>query len=354
MNDSGSNAVRQPSVAVLPPAASPRRVPTEQRGDGECRARSSDRAFHRLRHPHAEGRLGRKGAGFPGADVSRRAVCGVESRRRKECPRPDARSNPAQSKAQIARTPHPALARPFSSGSVSQAETGQVLPTNGVLSSRTPSAEHAVGHNQRSADMLRQLIYPLLPYRSFAFPILVLSLIVVPCWFVFRLYRHRTRGHPLSFHREILLLTFVLYLAGLAAVTLTPSRSSRARVEATEGIEIHPNLASLTCSSAIPPRGSTARAFCVRNARGNVLLFFPLGILIPLVWRHLRFWRVMQIAIAVSCSIELVQYLSRAWGSKRLADVNDVVLNVLGACLGLALVSLLRLRQGTRPAVLRA
>ena len=41
-------------------------------------------------------------------------------------------------------------------------------------------------------------------------------------------------------------------------------------------------------------------------------------------------------------------------GSYRAADINDVILNVLGACLGLALVSLLRLRQGTRPAVARA
>jgi glycopeptide antibiotics resistance protein len=202
--------------------------------------------------------------------------------------------------------------------------------------------------------MLRQLIYPFLPYRSLAFPILVLSLIVVPCWLAFRLYRHRTRGHPLSFPREILLLTFVLYLAGLAAVTLTPNRSSRLRAEGTGGIELQPNLASLTCSAAILPRGSTARGFCVRNARGNVLLFFPLGILMPLVWTHLRFWRGIQIAIALSFSIELVQYVSSAWGSYRSADVNDLILNVLGACLGLAFVSLLRLRQGTRPAMERA
>jgi glycopeptide antibiotics resistance protein len=199
--------------------------------------------------------------------------------------------------------------------------------------------------------MLRQLIYPFLPYRSLAFPILVLSLIVVPCWLVFRVYRHRTRGHPLSFPREILLLIFVIYLAGLAAVTLTPNRSSRVRAEGTGGIELHPNLASLTCSSAILPRGSTARGFCVRNARGNVLLFFPLGILIPLVWRHLRFWRGIQIAIALSLSIELVQYLSSAWGSYRSADVNDLILNVVWAGLGLALVSLLQLRHGTRPAM---
>ena len=217
-----------------------------------------------------------------------------------------------------------------------------------------PSTEHVVSHNQRSADMLRQLIYLFLPYRSLAFPILVLSSIVVPCWLVFRLYRHRIGGHLLSFHREILLLTFVLYLAGLAAVTLTPNRSSRLRAEGTGGIELHPNLTSLTCSSAILRRGSTARAFCVRNARGNVMLFFPLGILLPLVWRRLRFWRGIQIAIALSFSIELVQYLSSAWGSYRSADVNDFILNVLGACLGLVPMFLLRLRPGTRPAVERA
>jgi glycopeptide antibiotics resistance protein len=123
--------------------------------------------------------------------------------------------------------------------------------------------------------------------------------------------------------------------------------------EAAVGIDLHPNLASLTCSSATLPRGSTAQAFCVHNARGNVMLFFPLGILLPLVWRRLRFWSGIQIAIALSSSIELFQYLSRTW-INRTADVNDVILNGLGASLGLALVFLLRLRRGTRPAVPRA
>jgi glycopeptide antibiotics resistance protein len=197
--------------------------------------------------------------------------------------------------------------------------------------------------------MIPKFLFPFLPYRSFFFPFLVLSAIAVPCWLVFRLYRLRTPGHRLSFRREILLLTFVVYLSGLATATLIPNHNSRQAAKAAMGIDLLPNLASLTCSSATLPRGSTARAFCVHNARGNVMLFFPLGILIPLVWRRLRFWRGIQIAIAVSCSIELLQYLSRAW-SNRSADVNDVVLNVLGACFGLVLVSLLRLRQGTRPA----
>jgi glycopeptide antibiotics resistance protein len=198
--------------------------------------------------------------------------------------------------------------------------------------------------------MFRHLLYPLLPYRSFFMPFLVLSAITVPCWLVFRLYR-RMSGHRPSFQREILLLTVVLYLSGLAAATLTPSHPSRAVREATAGVELRPDLGSLTCSAAILPKGSTARAFCVRNARGNVWLFFPLGVLIPLVWSHLRFRRALLIAIALSFSIELLQFLSRALGSYRTADINDLVLNVLGASLGLALVFLLRLRRGIRPAV---
>jgi glycopeptide antibiotics resistance protein len=58
----------------------------------------------------------------------------------------------------------------------------------------------------------------------------------------------------------------------------------------------------------------------------------------------------VQIALAVSITIELIQYLSRAWGSDRSADVNDVILNVLGASLGLLLMTLPRLRRSARPA----
>ena len=198
-----------------------------------------------------------------------------------------------------------------------------------------------------------RLFYPLLVYRSIAFPFLVLSAVTVPCWLAFRLYRIRTPAHRLWFHREILLLVFVVYLSGLAAATLLPNHPSRSAAEAAVAIDLHPNLASLTCSSAMLARGSDARFFCRYNARGNILLFFPLGILLPLVWWRLRFWTGIQIAIALSSSIELVQYFSRTW-INRTADVNDVILNVLGASLGLAVVFLLRLRRGTRPAVPRA
>lgn len=202
--------------------------------------------------------------------------------------------------------------------------------------------------------MLRHLLYPILPYRSFATPILTLWAFVVPCWLLVRLYRRRVGGEPTSKSRELLLLAFVVYLAAVAAVTLSPNRSSRLLAQGRGGIELHPKVASLTCSGASLPSGSTAQGFCEHNARGNVALFFPLGILLPLIWMRIRFWSGMLIAIALSTCIELLQYVSSAWGSYRAADVNDVILNAAGACIGLALMTLLRMRPTTRAAAVRA
>jgi VanZ family protein len=196
--------------------------------------------------------------------------------------------------------------------------------------------------------MLRQLLYQFLAYRSVLYPTLTLSAIVVPCWLVFRLYRLRASMHRVPVGREFLLLTLVVYLCGLAAATLDPNDTPHMRATATAGIELRPNLATLTCSSANLPSGSRARFFCMYNAKGNVLLFFPLGILIPLLRRRLRFWNVILIAAAVSLTIETLQYLSSAWGSYRLADINDVILNTLGACVGLAAVSVMRPLLGIR------
>ena len=188
-----------------------------------------------------------------------------------------------------------------------------------------------------------RLLYPFLVYRSFFFPFFVLSSITVPCWLIFRLYRHRTLGHPLSLRRELLLLTFVVYLCGLATATLTPNHGSSFRADA---IVLDPSLASLTCSSGSLPTGSSARFFCLYNARGNVLLFIPLGVLIPLVRRRRSFWNGILVAVAVSVSIEILQYFSSAWGAHRTADVNDIILNGVGAFVGLTLVFLLRWLRG--------
>lgn len=69
----------------------------------------------------------------------------------------------------------------------------------------------------------------------------------------------------------------------------------------------------------------------------NTFVFVPPGILLALVgWRLLS---TLGIALAVSVSIEVVQYLTNVG---RTADINDVLTNVLGAGIGWLVVWLIR------------
>jgi glycopeptide antibiotics resistance protein len=81
---------------------------------------------------------------------------------------------------------------------------------------------------------------------------------------------------------------------------------------------------------------------------GNVLLFAPLGFLLPLLVPAMRRWgRVLGAGAAVSLAIELYQL---ALPGVRKASVNDVLTNALGALLGFAT---LRLTESFRARRLR-
>lgn len=69
---------------------------------------------------------------------------------------------------------------------------------------------------------------------------------------------------------------------------------------------------------------------------GNVVLFVPLGFLLPLLsTRYRRFAMTAAAGLSVSVGIELVQFaLLLTLISRRSVDVDDVILNVTGACLG--------------------
>lgn len=73
---------------------------------------------------------------------------------------------------------------------------------------------------------------------------------------------------------------------------------------------------------------------------GNVVAFMPLGGLTPLLVPRRRSWLfVLLVAAVASTAIELAQLgLSAALGyTYRQSDVDDVILNVIGALLGYAL-----------------
>lgn len=78
------------------------------------------------------------------------------------------------------------------------------------------------------------------------------------------------------------------------------------------------------------------RAYLI-NSGLNVLLFVPLGFILPLLWKEFRSRRVLCFTgFLLSLGIELAQLLN-----SRISDVDDLIMNTLGAWLGYALLMLL-------------
>lgn len=88
---------------------------------------------------------------------------------------------------------------------------------------------------------------------------------------------------------------------------------------------------------------NSSRPWLVRLARvnlfGNVLLFIPLGLFPPLLVEKMRrFWKTILLAAGIVTMVELLQMLLLV-GT---CDIDDLILNVLGAALGYGLFRLTR------------
>lgn len=71
--------------------------------------------------------------------------------------------------------------------------------------------------------------------------------------------------------------------------------------------------------------------FFIYNVAGNLLWFVPLGFLLPYLYPHKNaFLHVLLVSFCLSCSIEVMQWLC----ANGISDINDVILNTLGAAGG--------------------
>ena len=75
---------------------------------------------------------------------------------------------------------------------------------------------------------------------------------------------------------------------------------------------------------------------------GNFIMLFPLGIYLPLLYKKLRklsgFFAVLLISFFVCVGIELLQLAT----NYRSTDVDDIMLNTMGACLGFIVYQLIK------------
>jgi glycopeptide antibiotics resistance protein len=121
-----------------------------------------------------------------------------------------------------------------------------------------------------------------------------------------------------------------LWLIGGLILTLEPAHPLAGQVVDDNLVPLH------TLSIYLANLGSS---FWMRNLLGNLALLLPLGLLGPIAVPALdRWWRVAILALLVSTAIELTQLLV----PDRSADIDDVIVNVLGALLGYATLVAIR------------
>lgn len=83
----------------------------------------------------------------------------------------------------------------------------------------------------------------------------------------------------------------------------------------------------------------------VVNLVGNVVMFVPLGFFTAMLWRQFRpLWRCALLGGGIIVCVELTQLLTRV-GS---CDFDDLLLNVVGICMGYGLMRLKKRNEKPR------
>ena len=122
----------------------------------------------------------------------------------------------------------------------------------------------------------------------------------------------------------------MVYLAAVGAVTLTPGQAH------------DPSLGAVRAVLRWLDERGVPLPFEVVEAVANVVMFAPFGVLVSLLPRMRRGWVVVLLALATSVTIETVQRVLPG----RFSTLQDVVMNTLGAAVGVLCVRLVLRRRG--------
>lgn len=142
--------------------------------------------------------------------------------------------------------------------------------------------------------------------------------------------------------RELALLLFVMFAAGLAALTLFPAGFWRRAhwLAALRGERpLFPRWADLHRILQLVPLREIRRAvrgpWVMFLVVANVVIFLPVGFFPALLGRRPRWWKALATGLIASGTIETIQYFIG-----RSADVDDVLLNTAGVLGGYGLFCL--------------
>ncbi|WP_051275033.1 VanZ family protein [Cellulomonas sp. URHD0024] len=119
--------------------------------------------------------------------------------------------------------------------------------------------------------------------------------------------------------RRAVVVTLVLYLGLVARITLWPAPSSSGLF-----FDLVDDILTWFLRAGVP------LSFSQLEASANVVMFVPFGVLVGLLVR--RRWLVVVLGLCLSAAIELTQLL---FFPTRVPSIRDVVMNTLGATIGL-------------------
>ncbi len=171
-------------------------------------------------------------------------------------------------------------------------------------------------------------------------------MIVILPFFLFGRYIYVKRtGRRTTFSHEVLLTLFVIYMTGLISQTVIPHWGMGYLTDTGKfyfDVYLKNDISSV---NLIPFHTVSMYLFEVDrlvgdwssvsllNLLGNVFLFTPFGLLIPLIWKRLdSILKVFFLGFTLTCSIEFIQYFIG-----RSSDIDDVILNTAGVLIGYAL-----------------
>lgn len=134
---------------------------------------------------------------------------------------------------------------------------------------------------------------------------------------------------PSPRRRRVVVAALVVYLAGVVRVTLWPEPAPDDTFDVVRAV--------LTW---VQDRG-VPLTYEVVEAVANVVMFVPFGVLVGLLLR--RPWVAVALGALTSTTIELAQ---AAFLPSRVPTVQDVVMNTLGAAVGVAVLLVVEKRTG--------
>ena len=132
-------------------------------------------------------------------------------------------------------------------------------------------------------------------------------------------------------------ITFVIYLIATFFILFLGQRGHWSNFSITEyalmQINIVPFKTIIEYIHAILT-GSMNVMIPIKNLVGNLVLFLPMGIYLPLFFKKSRsFKSFLLIVFAILLSIELIQFITK----RGAFDIDDLILNLSGASIGLAI-----------------